>query len=132
MDLINLTPKTDEIVVKVKHPVTEEVLKNDDGSEMTITLYANHSKEYKKVVHGIANKRIKKAKDTKSSDFTMEDLEEATLETLIKVTKEWNITYDGSSPKLTEAKAREVYEKVFWIKPQLELAMESSLDFMKA
>jgi hypothetical protein len=132
MDLINLTPKTDEIVVKVKHPVTDEILKNDDGSEMTITLYANHSKEYKSVVHGIANKRIKKAKDTKSSDFTMEDLEEATLETLIKVTKGWSITYDGTSPKLTEAKAREVYEKVFWIKPQLELAMESSLDFMKA
>lgn len=132
MDLINLTPKSDEIVVELKHPVTDKVLKNDDGSVMTITIYAPHAKEYKAVVHDIANKRIKKAKDKKSEDFTIEEYEEATLDTLVRVTKAWDITYDGSKPELNEAKVREVYEKVFWIKPQLEMAMNSSLDFMKA
>lgn len=132
MDLMDLTPKSNDIVVTLKHPFTEEILKNDDGSAMTITVYATHSKEYKKVVHAIANKRIKDAKNNKSADFTMEELEEATLDTIVKVTKDWNLTYNGSSPKLDEAVAREVYENVFWIKPQVEAALETSLDFMKA
>lgn len=132
MDLMDLTPKTDLIVVTIKHPLTEEPLKNEDGSEMTITVYAPYSKEYKSVVHGIANKRLKAAQGKKSTEYTMEELEAATLESLVKTTKEWNITYGGGKPKLTEAKAKEVYDKVFWIKAQIEGAVETSLDFMKA
>jgi len=132
MDLMDLTPKTDLIVVTIKHPLTDEPLKNEDGSEMTITVYAPYSKEYKAVVHGIANKRLKAAQNKKPTDYTMEELEAATLERLVKTTKEWNITYDGAKPKLTEAKAKEVYDKVFWIKGQIEGAVDTSLDFMKA
>ena len=132
MDLMDLTPKTDLVVVTIKHPSTDEPLKNEDGSEMTITVYAPYSKEYKAVVHGIANKRLKAAQNKKPTDYTMEELEAATLESLAKTTKEWNITYDGAKPKLTEAKAKEVYDKVFWIKAQIEGAVETSLDFMKA
>ena len=132
MDLLDLTPKTDIIVVTIKHPSTDEPLKNEDGSEMTISVYAPYSKQYKKVVHEIADKRLKTAQSKGSKDFTMEDLENATLESMAKTTVEWNITYDGGNPKLTEAKAKEVYDKVFWIKSQIEGAIESSLDFMKA
>ena len=133
MDLMDLTPKTDTIVVTIKHHTTEEPLLNEDGSPMTITVYAPYTKEYKTVVHGIANKRLQAAsKNKKSLDYTMEELEAATLESLAKTTKEWNITYGGEVPKLTEAKAKEVYDKVFWIKAQIEGAVDTSLDFMKA
>jgi hypothetical protein len=67
-----------------------------------------------------------------NKDITAEEIEEATLEALAKTTKEWNITYGGELPKLTLAKAREVYEDVFWIRSQIEGAIEDSLDFMKA
>lgn len=132
MDLMDLTPKTDIIVVTIKHPSTNEPLLNEDGSEMTITVYAPYSKEHKSVIHGIANKRLKAAQNKKSTEYTMEELEAATLESLAKTTKEWNITYGGEKPKLTEAKAKEVYDKVFWIKSQIEGAVETSMDFMKA
>lgn len=132
MDLLDLTPKTDIIVVTIKHPATNEPLKNEDGSDMTISVYATYSKEYKKVIHEIANKRLKAAQGKNSKEYTMEELENATLESMVKTTKEWNITYGGEKPKLTEAKAKEVYDKVFWIKAQIEGAVESSLDFMKA
>ena len=58
MDLKDLTPKTDEIVVTIKHPVSGEVLKNDDSSDMVITVYAPHSKEYKKVQRELITKRL--------------------------------------------------------------------------
>ena len=132
MDLLDLTPKSDEIVVAIKHPATGEPLKNDNESEMTITIYAPHSKEYKKVLHEQTNKRLKKMQSKGDKDITAEEIEEATLEALAKTTKEWNITYGGEMPKLTVAKAKEVYETVFWIRSQIEGAIEDSLDFMKA
>lgn len=132
MDLLDLTPKTDEIVVAIKHPTKGEVLKNDDGSDMTITLYAPYSKEYKKVLHEMTNKRLKKMQAKGKNEITAEEIEEATLDTLAKTTKEWNITFGGEVPKLSVAKAKEIYDTVFWIKAQIEEATESSLDFMKA
>jgi len=132
MDLLDLTPKTDEIVVTVKHPTTGEVLKNNDNSDMTITLYAPYSKEYKKVIHEMTNKRLKKMQQKGKNEITAEEIEEATLDTLAKTTKEWNITFGGEVPKLSVAKAKEIYDSVFWIKNQIEVATEASLDFMKA
>jgi hypothetical protein len=132
MDLLDLTPKSDEIVVTIKHPATGEVLKNDDKSDMTITVYAPHSKEYKKVLHEMTNKRLKKMQQKGKNEITAEEIEEATLDTLSKTTKEWNITYGGEVPKMSVAKAKEIYDSVFWIKAQIEEAIESSLDFMKA
>jgi hypothetical protein len=132
MDLLDLTPKSDEIVVTIKHPATGEVLKNEDKSDMTVTIYAPHSKEYKKVLHEMTNKRLKKMQAKGKNEITAEEIEEATLDTLAKTTKGWNITYGGEVPKLTVAKAKEIYDSVFWIKAQIEEAIESSLDFMKA
>jgi lysozyme family protein len=80
----------------------------------------------------MTNKRLKKMQQKGKNEITAEEIEEATLETLSKTTKEWNITYGGEVPKLTVAKAKEIYDSVFWIKAQIEEAIESSLDFMKA
>lgn len=132
MDLLDLTPKSDEIVVTIKHPATGDVLKNEDNTDMTVTVYAPHSKEYKKVIHEMTNKRLEKMQAKGNNKITAEEIEEATLETLAKTTKEWNITYGGEVPKLSVAKAKEIYDSVFWIKAQIEEAIESSLDFMKA
>ena len=132
MDLLDLTPKSDEIVVTLKHPSTGEVLKNDDKSDMTITVYAPHSKEYKKVLHEMTNKRLKKMQGKGNKDITAEELEEVSLDSLAKTTKEWNITFNSEKPKLSLVKAREIYEKVFWIKAQIEQASEEALGFMNA
>lgn len=132
MDLKDLTPKSDDIVVEIKHPANGETLNNDDKSPMTITIFAPHSKEYKKVLHEQTNKRLKQMQSKNTQDITAEDLEEASLEALAKTTKEWNITYGGEQPKLTVAKAKQIYDEVFWIKAQIEEATANSLDFMKA
>ena len=132
MDLLDLTPKSDEIVVVIKHPATGDTHQNNDGTDMTITICAPHSKDYKKVLHEITNKRLKKMQSKGKNDVTAEELEEGSLEVLAKTTRAWNITYDGESPKLTVTKAKEVYERVFWIRSQIEGAIEDSLDFMKA
>ena len=130
MDLNDLTPSSDVIEVTLKHPNTGKSVKNDDGTNMTITLHAPHSKPYKAALHQQTNKQLKKAKGSKRIDVTAEELELSTLEILVKATKEWNITYKGKVPPISDA--AEVYEKVFWIKDQIEEELNSTLDFTKA
>ena len=132
MDLMNLKPASDTVEVTLVHPNTGDTLKNDDKSEMTITVYASHSKVHKTVLHEQTNKRLKAMQSGKKQEITAQDLEEATLTLLSKITAEWNITYGGEKPKLTVAKAKDLYDEVFWIKNQIEGALADSLDFTKA
>ena len=130
MDLLDLTPTTDTIEITLKHPNTDEVLKNGDKTLMTITMYAPHSKVYKSAMHEQTNKQIKKARGGKKDlDITAEEIEQSSLDVLAKATKDWNITYKGGVPDVK--KAKEVYEEVFWIKDQIEEALKTSLDFTK-
>jgi hypothetical protein len=131
MDLKDLTPKLDDIVVEIKHPNTGDALKNDDGTPMTITVLAPHSKEYKKLQHEQISKRIKKAQKSKSEEIDYSDIEEATLEVLSKATKSWDITFGGEKPEFTIAKAKSIYEEVFWIKDQIEEEVSESMSFTK-
>jgi DNA replication protein DnaC len=106
----------------------------NEGSdnEMSITLYAPHSKEYKKLVHEQTDKRLASMQKSKKIQISAADLEKSSIDILAKATKEWDITYDGESPKLTVPKAREIYTEYFWIKDQLEEAINDTLDFTQA
>jgi len=129
MDLLDLTPTNDTVDIILKHPNTDEDLKNDDKTPMIITMYAPHSKQYKAAMHEQTNKQLKKSKGGRKIDVTAEELEDSSLDVLVKATKEWNITYKGKVPPLT--KAKEVYQEVFWIKNQIEEALSDFLDFTK-
>ena len=56
--MIEFNTDSDTLDVVLVHPSTLEPLLNDDKSEMTITMYAPHSKEYKAAVHIQTNKRL--------------------------------------------------------------------------
>ena len=128
MDLKDLTPTTDTIEVKIVHPVTKEPFPNDDGSQMTVEVYAPHTKQYKSGVYKQASARMKMSK---TDDIDFEALENASIDLLANITKSWNITYDSKKPKLTEAKAKEVYDTVFWLKMQVEEAINTFEVFTK-
>jgi len=125
MDLMNLIPTTDTVDVVVKHPSTYEPLTNDDGSEMTITVYAPHSKEYKAAVHEQTNIRLKQMQKSgrSNNNITAEELEAMGIKMLARTTKDWNVTFDGERPKFTVAAAQKLYEDVFWVRDQIEEAI---------
>lgn len=132
MDLKDLKPKSDTVEVDIVHPTTLEPLNNEDGSTMSITLYAPHSKEYKALVHEQTNKRLKQVSKTKKSEITAEELERTGIELMAKATKDWNITFDGDQPKFSVELAIKVYDEIFWIRDQIEEAVSNSLDFTRA
>ena len=131
MDLAKLIPTDDTITVSLKHPITDEPLTKDDGKEMTITVYAPHSAQYKAAVHEQTNKRIQKAAKGKKVTFTAEDIENATLELLAKTTKEWSIQLNGKSPKFSIDEAADLYAKLPWLKNQVVEAQEDYSAFLK-
>jgi hypothetical protein len=132
MDLMNLKPTSDTVEVMLKHPNTLDPLLNDDGSEMTVTLHASHSKEYKKIVHEQQDRRIKMMQKKAKSQISAQDIERDATDLLAKVTAAWDITYGGEQPKLTVTKAKEVFTEVFWIREQIEEAFSDSMDFTTA
>lgn len=132
MDLMDLKPKSDVVEVFLVHPTTMETLLNEDGSEMTITVAAQHAKEYRAAIHEQQDRRIKALQKKSNLNYGAADLEKDAIDLITKITKEWDITYGGEKPKLTVGKAKEIYTEVFWIRSQIEEALNNSLDFTKA
>ena len=132
MDLMDLKPTSDTIEVFLKHPATGDDLLNDDGGEMTITVYAPHSKEYKAAIHKQTNKRLKAASRKGSvGSISAEELEESGFDLLCGTVASWDITFGKEKPKLTIEKARTLFTEVFWIKDQVEEAVRDAEVFTR-
>jgi hypothetical protein len=123
-DLQKFAPQNDTITVELG-------VDNDDGSPMTIEVYAPYSKEYKSFVHKQANSRIKKMQGNRKDYLTAEELEKAQLDLYVNITKDWDITWKGKKPKFSADLAREVYEEIFWVKDRIQEALDDSVDFIK-
>lgn len=130
MDLSSLKPKSNVIEVILKHPGNGDTLVKPDGTEQSITVYAPHSKEYKKALYAQQNERLKKAQAGNKVEIDAEEIADIRIQLLADVTKSWDILIDGKCPKLTPAKARSLYEEIFWIPGQIEEEIEGYLGFM--
>ena len=119
MDISNFIPTTDTTLVELKNPTNGDVMTNEDGSPMTITMYLPHSKKYKEVRHAQTNRRIQASQKKGVKSITAEEIEAETLDLLVKTTAGWEITYKGKKPKFSEEIAREIYEVAPFIAEQL-------------
>lgn len=130
MDLQDLIPESDTIEVTIVNPLTKEPMVNEDGSNMTITVWADHSAEYRKVLYKMTDERLAKAmEDGVDKRPSAEELDTNSLRVLAETTKEWNITLGGKKPRLTVDKATEVYLKVKTLRGQVEAAKEKAQAF---
>lgn len=132
MDLSKIKPESDTVEVFIVHPETYVNLENEDGSEMTITLYAPHTEEYRVASHKQQNKRLKAMQSKGKNTLTVEEIEEGVIELYANITKTWDITYGGEKPKVSVEKAKEIYRELFWLRDQLAGALDESVGFTKA
>lgn len=135
MNIFDLKPTSDEIVVTLKDPRNfEETLKNSDGTDMTWTLFAPHTKEHKEAMYTQTDARIKKMSEdgkVEVTKFTARDLDEAALELYVSTTKSLNIDIDETGKKATVKQVRKLLEELFWIKLQLDEGLETFEVFTK-
>ena len=125
-DLKSLIPTNNTIVINLL--IDDEVIKNDDGTPMTVEVYLPHSKEYRDARHAQADKMI----DSRQERLKSAEAEEMTFDFLAKTTKTWDITFDGKKPNFSVAKAKEIYEKLTWIPELILTEVDKSKSFTKA
>ena len=131
MDLMNIgtTKETSDVILY--NPINSEILVNDDKSEMTITIHGPYSKKYKTISHAQQNRRLMKAQRTGGKlNLTAEELEASALDLLVKCVDGWKITLGGDKPKCTEAKVREVFETLPWVREQVDAALGDAQAFL--
>lgn len=134
MDLSDLIPKSDTITVTLRHPITGEVIKKDDGSEMTITVYGQHTEAYKSAIHEQMDKRIERAAKNKDTKVSAAEMDNTSAELLAKTTVDWNLQFNKKDHKFTVANAVSLYKdpKLAWIKNQVLAEQENFEAFLKA
>lgn len=131
MDLMNIGKTKETTDVTLYNPVNSEVLTNEDGSEMTITVHGPYSKKYKSIAHAQQNRRLQKAQRTGGKlNLSAEEIEASALDLLIKCVDGWNITLGGEKPDCTEAKVREVFEALPWVREQVDAALGDAQAFL--
>lgn len=126
MDLSDLKPTSDTVTAYLYHPQTGEALEYDDGTQFTITVYAPHSKEYKESQQ--KNVDFFQKRKTKDNPTLME-MENAVISHMARITTEWDFLYHDEKPKLTYEKAREIYTDLFWVRDQIQEALDSNQGF---
>ncbi|HEY9819108.1 MAG TPA: hypothetical protein V6D20_25345 [Candidatus Obscuribacterales bacterium] len=131
-DLSKLKPEKDTVEVLIKHPITDEDLLNDDGTQMTITVYLPHSKEFKEASYEVQNRRLKAVQKNRGKvDLDAEKLDREALELEAKTIAAWDITYGGKKPKLSLEAAKEVLSDLPWLRDQIAEAVANAQVFTK-
>ena len=98
---------------------------------MTITVHGPYSKKYKTISHAQQNRRLMKAQRTGGKlNLTAEEIEASALDLLVKCVSGWNITLGGEQPDCTEAKVREVFEALPWVREQVDAALGDAQAFL--
>ena len=131
MDLMNIGKIKETTDVTLYNPINSEILLNEDGSEMVITVHGPYSKKYKSIAHAQQNRRLQKAQRTGGKlNLSAEEIEAAALDLLIKCVDGWNITLGGEQPDCTEAKVREVFTELPWVREQVDSALGDAQAFL--
>ena len=121
MDIKDFIPSEDNVTVDLR--IKDKNLTNADGSNMTVTVLSPFSKQYRKILQSITEERIK-SKDNDDQDF-----DTFITQTLVDATVDWNITYGDEKPKFSKELAKEIYDKAFWIRSQIQEAQAKLSDF---
>ena len=117
-------------VMPVRHPKTGDTLKNEDGSDMTVTVYGTDGDVFQKAQRAKINSKMKLRRT--SGKMTAEEIQADTLDLLAAATADWNITLDGAKPEFTPANVRAVYTRLPWLRKQVDEWMADEANFSPA
>jgi len=131
MGLNDIGVVKDTTDVELVHPKTGEILTNDDGTPMVVTVHGPYSSHYKAITHAQQNRRLAKAQRLGGKmTLTAEELEASSLDLLVKCTAGWKVTLEKGVEKFSEEKVREVYVKMPWVRDQIEAVFGDTRAFL--
>ena len=119
-DLSTLAVKN-TLVVELRNPETDEVIKDSKGNVPSIELYSQGSKEYRSALNKLLNVSLKRGKKTPSAESFREEQTDLLVAITVDVK---NISIGGVA--ITKENVRELYENtsLFWIRDQVDAATQ--------
>lgn len=132
MDLKSLEVKSDTTTIVLYHPVDNVPIKNDDGTEMTVTIHGKYSAKYREIQQSQQNARLKRAERGGKMKLTAAELLADRMDLTVGCVDSWTIQLDGSTPECSPSNVRSVFERFPWMREQIEAEMEDTQAFLSA
>jgi hypothetical protein len=126
---LNSLALRDTTALKLRHPVTDEVLADDEGNEVIVHLYGPASKQYRNTIAAMQNRAIKRG----GKKATAQELRDEAINLLVACSDRIdNLEYNGK-PVDTEAAFRTLYSdpSMEWIKGQVDAALGDVAAFLE-
>jgi hypothetical protein len=121
-------------VLSIVDPRDEETILTDDATKepITITVIGRDSKLYQEQQHKAVDKRInRRIAKGKKEKLSSAELEDDTLETLVKCTRAWShIAYGGKELECTPENVRMIYTNVPWLREQVNEFIGDRANFL--
>lgn len=110
------------------HPVTRQPLVDAAGQPIAITLAGMDSQAFRAAQRAATNKRLAQRGRAK---LTAEELDAEQLDTLARCTLSWSgIVLDGAALPCTTANARQLYERLPWVREQADEYIADRANFI--
>jgi hypothetical protein len=120
-------------VMEIIHPQTGEVMRQDNGEPVTITLAGRDSDRVKRLERANRDRMIKAGSRRGTSGITADDLDRQTVERLVAATIAWSgIMLDGELIECNSANARRLYERVDFVREDADAFITDRANFLKA
>lgn len=112
------------------HPVTGELIRDENDVLLRVNLVGKDSKEYRKAQRAITQRRLKSR--SKANRFDADAIEHEAIDILVACTKEWSgFAEEGEELEFNPANVRKVYTEYPWIKEQVDEFVDDRGNFMK-
>lgn len=132
-ELDTVTIAEQGVKMELRHPATDEVLTQADGSPVTITLLGQDSKAYKMAERKASDRRMaRQAERGGRVPLTTAGLEEDRLNRLVATTTGWSgIRWGGAEQPFNADNVRTMYKNWPWALEQADSFQEKRANFLK-
>ncbi len=123
--------------MNIIHPITRQVLTDNDGKSAYIDLYSADSLAAKKQNREISRRRLAMAGRSRAMKLTPEEIENDQIELLVAITADWYlVSLDGEKIDIpfSASEARTLYgsEEAAWLREQVDDFAGDRANFTKA
>lgn len=131
INLSTLATTKETFTVELKHPVTGDVLKDENGNVASITILGKSSKEYRDLNTVQNNKRFNQGVKAKRVEFDQETIQKDYAELLAAVTVGAdNLEYGGQKNSDIDFLKLYTDPTLVWIKDQVSAELENVANFL--
>lgn len=129
-DIASLALKSDSTEVQLRHPVTNELLWNDEAKTeaVSVFVFGSASKEYRDARAAMQNRQLKRGKQKPS----VEVLNEEGVNLLVACIDKFANLTDGGKVPTTEADIRSLLNNPHysWVRDQVDEAISDTANFL--